>query len=184
MKIPSISHQDKNNQTFLLLDMNYDCYRLNTKSTLILISKFFTQIKPWASWHGVYILMWVYILIYSLYYDLGFISDMTFVLTALWEIYKTRKHVAQTTSINIIVCAGYQHGFTYQDPPSTHSGLKTSNWTYSQNHNPFKIQISELCAIVDNWFVLKIIRYWNSEKLGACSFTQIVNNQYNKHTLL
>lgn len=117
MKIPSISHQDKNNQTFLLLDMNYDCYRLNTKSTLILISKFFTQIKPWASWHGVYILMWVYILIYSLYYDLGFISDMTFVLTALWEIYKTRKHVAQTTSINIIVCAGYQHGFTYQDPP-------------------------------------------------------------------
>lgn len=104
MKIPSISHHDKNIQTFLLLDMNYGCYKLNTKSTLILISKFFTQIKPWASWHGVYILMWVYILIYSLYYDLGFISDMTFVLTALWEIYKTRKHVAQTTSINIIVC--------------------------------------------------------------------------------
>lgn len=48
---------------------------------------------------------------------LGLFSDMTFVLTALWEIYKTRKHVAQTTSINIIVCAGYQHGFTYQDPP-------------------------------------------------------------------
>lgn len=117
---------------------------------------------------------------------LGLFSDMTFVLTALWEIYKTRKHVAQTTSINIIVCAGYQHGFTYQDPPppSTHSGLKTSNWTYSQNHNPFKIQISELCAIVDNWFVLNIIRYCNSEKLGACSFSQIVNNQYNKHTLL
>lgn len=67
---------------------------------------------------------------------LGLFSDMTFVLTALWEIYKTRKHVAQTTSINIIVCAGYQHGFTYQDPPHPLYTFRTQDFELNIQSKP------------------------------------------------